>query len=146
VWLFGSDHDSNRPNTYAGIVNEKCEQLAPPAMVNQARDANDGAPDVTYLGGGNFVAGYYSDGGGDVATFPGPGGDYSVALGLPIASGAVLPTLERKLITAVVTPTNIGRPTIATVDSTHALFCAPKGPDRPSDSVECALLDGIGGT
>src|SRR5262249_17973583 len=49
-------------------------------------------------------------------------------------------------ITPVVTPTDIGRPTIATVDASHALFCAPKGPNRPSDSVECALVDGIAGT
>src|SRR6185295_2869698 len=71
VWAYGSDYNSNRPNTYAGIINEKCEHLAAPTMVNIQRDANDGAPDVTYLGGGKFMAGYYSDGGGTAgAGFP----------------------------------------------------------------------------
>lgn len=143
VWLYGSDYNSNRPNTYAGIVSETCEVLAAPQMVSIPRNANDGAPDITYVGGGGFVAGYYSDGDENNTTdlFPGPGGDYSVAMGLQVQNGAVLPTLNRNWIQTVVTPTDIGRPTITTVDQSRALFCAPKGPDRPSDHVECALLD-----
>jgi MYXO-CTERM domain-containing protein len=146
VWLYGSDYKSNRPNTYAGVVNENCEQLAAPTMVNVARDANDGAPDITYLGGGNFVAGYYSDGGGDVtAPFPGQGGRYSVGMGLSLNTSAVLPTLTRTWIKDVISPTDIGRPTITSVDGGHALFCSPKGPNRPSDSVECGLVDSATG-
>ena len=147
VWAYGSDYNSNRPNTYAGIINEKCEQLAAPLMVSTPRDANDGAPDVTYHGGGKFTAGYYSDGGATpTGPFPAPGGRYSVAMGLQVTAGALLPTLARTWIKDVVTPTNIGRPTITTVDKDRALFCSPKGPNRPSDDIECGLVDSNTGT
>jgi hypothetical protein len=146
VWGYGSDYNSPRPNTYAGILNERCDVLSAPQMVNIARDANDGAFDIAHLGDGNFIAGYYSDGGGDVLGFPGPGGDYSVAMGLAVRPGALLPTLERTWITPVVTPTNIGRPTIAAVAPDRGLLCAPKGPNRPSDHIECGLLDTTTGT
>ena len=142
VWGYGSDYQSNRPNTYAGIINEKCEHLAAPAMVNVARDANDGAFDVTYMGNGRFTGAYYSDGGGNVtAPFPAPGGRYSVAMGLQINAGALLPTLSRAWIKDIVTPTNIGRPTVTTVAADRALFCSAKGPNRPSDDIECGLVD-----
>lgn len=147
VWAYGSDYNSNRPNMYAGIINEKCEQSAAPQMMSIPRDANDGAPDVTYLGNGLFTAGYYSDGGDTpTAPFPAPGGRYSVAMGLQVTPGALLPTLARTWIKDIVTPTNIGRPTIATAAPDRALFCSPKGPNRPSDSIECALLDTTTGT
>jgi MYXO-CTERM domain-containing protein len=146
VWMYGSDTNSNRPNTWAGIVNSTCDQVAAPIMVNAPRNANDGAADIQYLGNGHFIGGYYSDG-GDTATapFPAEGGRYSVAMGLTLSSGAVLPTLNRDWIQAIITPTDIGRPTIAPVDQTHGLFCAGKGPNRPSDSIECALVDATNG-
>ena len=157
VWMYGSDYNSNRPNTYAGILNEKCEHLAAPQMVSIERDANDGAPDISYLGNGNFVGGFYSDGNGTAplapytCTAPGvctatPGGDYSVAMGLTVVSGGLLPTLTRPWINAVVTPTNIGRPTVTTVSADRALLCAPKGPDRPSDHIECGLINTTDGS
>lgn len=146
VWLYGSDYDNNRPNTYAGIINERCDHVAAPTMVSIPRDANDGAPDVQYLGNGNFIAGYYSDGGTPTTGFPAEGGDYSVAMGLSLVTTGILPTLERKWIKDVVTPTDIGRPTIAAVSADRALFCAAKGPDRPSDAIECGLIDTVNGT
>jgi MYXO-CTERM domain-containing protein len=149
VVMYGSDSlntEQNRPDTYAGIINENCDWVDPPKMVSIRRDANDGAPDISYLGGGNFVAGYYSDGGTPTTGFPAPGGDYSVAMGLRVVPGALLPTVERTWITPVVTPTNIGRPTLTAVAADRGLFCAPKGPNRPSDHIECALLDTNVGT
>jgi MYXO-CTERM domain-containing protein len=142
VWMFGSDTGDNQPNTYAGVINDKCEQLSAPQMVSIQRNANDGAPDIAYLGNGNFVAGYYSDG-GDTPTgpFPAEGGRYSVAMNLHLDNSQLLPTLTRTWIAPIVTPTNIGRPTIAAVAPDRALFCAPKGPNRPSDHIGCALLD-----
>ena len=147
VWGYGSDFGSNRPNTYAGILNEKCEHLAAPQMVSIPRDANDGAFDIDYVGNGRFIAGYYSDG-GDGPGFPQPGGDYSVAMGLQVnvTAGQLLPTLSRSWILLVVTPTNIGRPTVTAVSGDRAMLCAPKGPNRPSDHIECALLDMANGT
>jgi len=155
VWMYGSDFNNNRPNTYAGILNEKCEQLASPTMVSVPRDANDGAPDISYLGGGKFIAGYYSDGGGEGGLTPEQigkpldpavlatlaGGDYTMAMGISIQNGGLLPTLTRDWLTAVVTPTTIGRPTIATVDGGRGLVCAGKGANRPTDVIECGMLD-----
>jgi hypothetical protein len=159
VWMYGSDYNNNRPNTYAGILNEKCEQLASPIMVNVARDANDGAPDLTYQGGGIFMGSYYSDGGGEGGLTPDQigkpvdpitfatmaGGDYSMAMGLSIDNSGALPTLKRNWLTAVVTPTTIGRPTVATIDATRALLCAGKGANRPTDVIECGMLDTVTG-
>lgn len=146
VWGYGSDYNSNRPNTYVGILSNKCETLAAPTMVSIPRDANDGAFDIDYNAeDDSFVGGYYSDGGDPTTGFPAPGGDYSVAMGLKVTPGALLPTIERTWITPVVTPTNIGRPTVVSAGPGRALFCAPKGPNRPSDSIECALLDTTNG-
>ncbi|MBX3190123.1 MAG: hypothetical protein KF819_24060 [Labilithrix sp.] len=147
--MYGSEslnNEENRPDTYAGILNESCDWLAAPVMVSIRRNANDGAPHTSYLGNGMFLGGYYSDGGDPTTGFPAPGGDYSVAMGLRIVNGGLLPTLERTWITPVVTPTNIGRPTLTAVSNDRGLFCAPKGPQRPSDHIECALLDTNSGT
>ncbi len=152
VWMFGSDTNSNRPNTYAGILNEKCEQLAAPQMVSIPRNANDGAPDIAYLGGGKFIAGYYSDGNDTAAappftcTAPGvctalEGGDYSVAMGLQVNPGALLPTLTRPWIKEVLEVGTQKRPEIAMVSPDRGLMCATKGPNRPADDIECALFD-----
>jgi MYXO-CTERM domain-containing protein len=147
VWMFGSDTNDNQPNTYAGIISPKCEVLAAPQMVSVQRNANDGAPDVSYLGGGNFIAGYYSDGGDTPqGPFPAEGGRYSVGLGLQITPGALLPTLTRTWIAPIITPTDIGRPTIAAADPSTGVFCAPEGPNRPSDHVKCALVNALTGT
>ncbi len=156
VWAFGSrsreldpQNNNDKTNMYAGILSEKCEQLAAPAMMNVKRNANDGAPDVVYMGGGHFTLGYYSDGGdnGGQDTFPNPTGRYSVALGVDIVPGQLLPTLNRTWIKEVVTVTDIGRPTIVKAgDDNRALFCAPYGPNRPSMHIQCALLDTTNGT
>jgi MYXO-CTERM domain-containing protein len=147
VWMYGSDYNDNQPNTYAGIISNKCEVLQAETMVSIQRNANDGAPDVAYLGNGHFVAGYYSDG-GDTPTgpFPAEGGRYSVGMGLTLTQSGLLPTLTRDWIMPVIMPTDIGRPTIAAVDADRALFCAPEGPNRPSDNIGCALLDRATGT
>src|SRR5207244_13446531 len=102
------------------------EQLAAPTMMSVKRNANDGAPDIKYIGGGHFVAGYYSDGTNNtgIDTFPGPGtgidpnstqgedGQYSIAMGIDIVQGSLLPTLNRTWIKPIVLMTDIGRPTI----------------------------------
>jgi len=157
VWMFGSDTNSNRPNTYAGILNEKCEQLAAPQMVSIPRNANDGAPDIAYVGAGKFIAGYYSDGNNTApappftCTAPGvctalEGGDYSVAMGLEVKPGALLPTLERPWIKEVLEVGTQKRPEIAMVAPDRGLMCATKGPNRPADDIECALFDTSNGT
>ena len=132
VWAYGSDYNSNRPNTYAGIINEKCEQLAAPQMVSIARDANDGAPDVTYLGDGKFIAGYYTDGGDTHdGPFPAEGGRYSVAIGLrstPARSSRR--SRARGSRTSSRRRTSAARPSRRSTQD-RALFCAPQGPEPP---------------
>jgi hypothetical protein len=143
VWLYASDAGSNNPNTYAGVIDYKCEKLAQEQVVNVSREANDGAPHIAYLGDGNFVAGYYSDGGPITTGFPAPGGDYAIAMGLSLRSNPH--ALERRWIAPVITPMGIGRATVAAVDASHALLCGAKGPNRPTEDVECVLIDATNG-
>jgi MYXO-CTERM domain-containing protein len=165
VWAFGSDsqtldpNNNNRPNMYAGVISEKCEVLAAPTMMSVKRDANDGAPDVQFIGGNHFILGYYSDGTNNtgVDTFPGPGtgidpnstqgqdGQYSIALGVDLIQGGLLPSLQRTWIKPIVIMTDIGRPTISVVDQNRSLFCAPYGQNRPSTRVQCGLIDNATG-
>jgi MYXO-CTERM domain-containing protein len=143
--MYGSDFNNNRPNTYAGIINEKCEQLAAPQMVSIPRNANDGAPDISYVGNGLFVGAYYSDG-GDGPGFPGAGGDYAVAMGLQVNSGAVLPTLTRSWIQPAIMGGAIMRPSVAVMSDSRVLVAASQGGNRPSVNSEVALLDTHTGT
>lgn len=145
VWGYGSDTNNNRPNTYAGILNERCEQLAAPQMVNIPRDANDGAFDISYVGKGLFVGAYYSDG-GDGPGFPDKGGDYAVAMGLQVNAGAVLPTLTRSWIMPAITGGTIMRPSVAVMSADRVLVAASQGGNRPSINTEVALLDTKTGT
>ncbi|CAN5924220.1 hypothetical protein BH11MYX4_BH11MYX4_58850 [soil metagenome] len=145
VWGYGSDYNNNRPNTYAGIINEKCEVLAAPQMVNIPRNANDGAFDISYVGKGLFVGAYYSDG-GDGPGFPAEGGDYAVAMGLQVNAGAVLPTLTRTWIQPAIMGGAIMRPSVAVMSDSRVLVAASQGGNRPSVNSEVALLDTLTGT
>jgi len=150
VFAFGSDTNNNRPNLYAGIINEKCEQLAAPIMINArqangaSRDANDGATTCTYHGNGNFVCGYYSDGGGKEGPFPAAGGDYQVAVGLKM-SGGVLPTLAVTYHLPVHEGGGQMRYEAARVDDNTAIVCGAQGGDRPPERIQCSLIDAING-
>lgn len=140
VWGYGSDYNNNRPNTYAGIINHRCEHLASPQMVSIPRDANDGAFDVKYVGGGKFVGAYYSDGNGEPA-FPNPGGDYTVTMGLQIEQTGLLPTLKRTWIEGTLMNGAIMRPTVEVVGPDRALVAAAQGGNRPAHNVELAMID-----
>ena len=74
------------------------------------------------------------------------GGDYSVAMGLEVVPGALLPTLSRPWIKEVLEVGTQKRPEIAMVAPDRALLCATKGPNRPADDIECALFDTANGT
>lgn len=152
VWGYGSDYNNNRPNTYAGIINEKCEQLAAPQMVSIPRDANDGAFDIRYLGGGRFVGAYYSDGGngpgwaiGSGEAGVGEGGDYSVAMSLKIEQTGLLPTLKREWIQPVFMNGGIMRPAVEMVGPDRFLIAAAHNGNRPAVDTEVALVDAATG-
>src|SRR5262249_28234363 len=92
------------------------------------------APDIAWNGDGNFTVGYLSTAGN--AT------EAAYALGIKIAKTDVLYNVTRSWITPVVTPSNIGRPTLKPIGATRSLFCAAKGETRPAkEGVECAILD-----
>lgn len=152
---YGSDYNNNRPNTYVMALDKECNILTQPQMISVPRDANDGAFDITFngvnaAGKSIFTSGYYSDGnnGPGVPVTGAPvtpaeikeGGDYSFAVGLALTPGAV-PTLERTYMTPIVTPSDIGRPAIQAIDANRSVYCAAKGPDRPSDDIECGVVN-----
>jgi MYXO-CTERM domain-containing protein len=142
LFTFGSDFDSDRPNLYAGILNNKCEQLAAPKIVSIPRNANDGAPPKPlYFGNGDWGTGYYSDGGGETGPFPAEGGDYGVAVGLHVDQAAILPTLAVTYVKPVLTTGSQIRQTFAKVNDNRAISCGMVGGNRPGDRIECALFD-----
>jgi len=130
VWLYGSNFLTANTQTYAGVLNEKCETASPvPLRISANANNNEGAPDIQYVGNGVFAAGYLSTGGQDI----------SYARGLRLVGGG----LVKDYLTGVVTPANIGRPTIAvSPGEDRALFCAARGDQRPPEmGVQCAWLD-----
>lgn len=148
VWGYGSDYNNNRPNTYAGILNEKCEHLASPQMVSIPRDANDGAFTISYLGGGKFAAAYYSDGGNGPGWMPGSGaagamegGDYAVAMGLQIEQAGLLPSLKRTFIEPVQMNGGIMRASVMAVAPDRFLLASAHNGNRPAHDVEVSMVD-----
>ncbi len=161
VWAYGSDYNDNRPNTYVGAINHLCATVANPVMVNaksttelpqpsvvtaddnnvptQTIDNNDGAPDISYNGNGQFTVGYLSTAGN--AT------EVSYALGVQLTKSDLLYSIKRNWITPVVYPSNIGRPTVKAISADRSLFCAAKGDNRPAEvGVECAVLNATDGS
>jgi hypothetical protein len=129
VWTFGSNHpDQQNVSTYAGVVDHMCQEVSNPIRISNNYNANEGAPDIVYNGNGTFTAGYLSQGSQDI----------SYARLLTKSGGS----LQKGFLKSVVTPANIGRPTIVPLGNDRSLFCAAKGDFRPpEDGVSCALLD-----
>ena len=129
VWTFGSNHpDQQNVQTYAGVVDHMCHEVSQPIRISNNYNNNEGAPDIVYNGNGRFTAGYLSQGSQDVS--------YARLL---TKNGS---SLQKGFLLGVVTPANIGRPTIVPMGQDRSLFCAAKGDFRPpEDGVSCALLD-----
>jgi len=129
VWTFGSNHpDQYTVQTYAGVLDETCKEVSQPIRISANDNNNEGAPDIVYNGNGVFTAGYLSQGGQDI----------SYARLLTKSGGS----LQKGFLKNVVTPANIGRPSIVALSQTRSLFCAAKGDNRPpEDGVSCAMLD-----
>jgi hypothetical protein len=129
VWTYGSDDFfENTVQTYAGVIDETCNEVSSPIRISNNFNNNEGAPDIVYNGGGRFTAGYLSQGSSDI----------SYARGLTKSGGS----LEKGFLDAVVTPANIGRPAIVAISANRSLFCAAKGDQRPPEvGVNCAMMD-----
>jgi MYXO-CTERM domain-containing protein len=138
VLIYGSDKmQPARTQTYVGVLDAMCSMKVQPFRISQNPNRNEGAPTIVSNGGGVFTAGYLSA----------HGGGYSIAVGLNLSkdnNGNL--HLDKTWATDVVTPCNIGRPTITAVSPTRSLFCAAKGDNRPADDgVECGWLDTTNG-
>lgn len=134
VWTFGYAENNGSTQTYAQAIDPSCQPLGDRALISDAAsNAQQGAPDVRYVSGDRFVAGYYHDGNGD---------DHTYARGLALGPGGVLQADYR---VAAVDDTSIGRPTIATYGE-KALICAARGDERPpEDGVACAWINAVSG-
>jgi MYXO-CTERM domain-containing protein len=114
-----------------------CKVTSAPIRISENNNNNEGAPagvfNQTMGGDSYFTFGYLSQGGDDI----------SYARGLVLHADG---TLEKTYLTNVVTPANIGRPTIAATSADRSMFCAAKGDNRPPEvGIECAYLDAISG-
>lgn len=130
VLLYGSNFLTANTQTYATVLDETCGmESAVPLRISANANNNEGAPDIQYVGNGVFAAGYLSTGGQDI----------SYARGLRLLGDS----LVKDYLTGVVTPANIGRPTIAvSPGESRALFCSARGDQRPPEmGVQCAWLD-----
>jgi MYXO-CTERM domain-containing protein len=144
VWMFGSDTNSNRPNTYAAVTDEQCHTVTAPQMVNMPMNSNDGAPSIAFNGIVNGVSkftGAYLETGGTL--------DQVYAMGLSLSANAdgVTMNLSRDWIQgAVFSPSNIGRPTMVADNLNRTVICASEGNNRPPEKgVACAYLDSMSG-
>jgi uncharacterized protein (TIGR03382 family) len=132
-WVYGSDNNSANTRTYVTAVDHMCNTVMDPQRISLDDNNNEGAPDIAVNGAGTITAGYLSTG----------ENDRSIAVGLKtIDLGGGQVDVEQTYHTTVVTPSNIGRPTIVAQDEGYSLFCAAKGNNRPpEDGVQCARLD-----
>jgi len=132
-WVYGSDNNSANTKTYVTAVDHMCNTVMDPQKISQDNNNNEGAPDIAVNGAGTITAGYLSTG----------ENDRSIAVGLKVIDlGGGQVDVEQTYHTTVVTPSNIGRPSIVTQDEGYSLFCAAKGNNRPpEDGVECARID-----
>lgn len=139
VWSFGSDSGPGsigNTQTYTGVLDNMCNELAAPIRVSNNNNNNQGAPDLVYQGAGMWVNGYYDNNAGR-----------TYARGLTLDDSSGTPVLTKHFLTVTTTPSNIGRPTIATIAPDRALVCAAKGDQRPpEDGVECTLINSTDGT
>jgi uncharacterized protein (TIGR03382 family) len=137
LFVFGSDHDSANVETYASVLDENCNVLMDAKQVSTTNGNNNAAAELTFSGttptGSLFTGGYLS------AT----NDDTSMAMGLEVIDlGGGEVEVERTILTGVVSPSNIGRPTIVRHDDEHSIFCAAQGNNRPpEDGIRCALLN-----
>ncbi|MFO0550596.1 MAG: hypothetical protein U0271_19535 [Polyangiaceae bacterium] len=137
VWLYGTDTNNANTQTYVSAVDHMCQPIMEPKKISANNNNNEGAPDIAYNGENYFTGGYLSTGENDI----------SIAVGLHLVDlGGGQVTVEKTYSKNVVTPANIGRPTITAASPDRSLFCAAKGNNRPpEEGVQCAWMDAITG-
>lgn len=135
IWTWGYAENGGSTETYVQGIDEMCQPVTDVVRVSNNNGNNNGAPDLIDAGSGYLVVGYYSN--GDQQT-------YVRGVSLQEGGGLELSPTFRK---TVVTPSNIGRPTMAVVSADRALVCAAQGDNRPpEDGVACTLFNPMDGT
>lgn len=138
VWVYGSDNNNANVQTYAQVINEKCEALTEHVRISANANNNEGAPDIAFNGTvdvngvptGRFTSGYLS------------AGNNVVAVGLNVTYEGGQAEIKKVYGKNIINPANIGRPTILSMGKDRSLFCAAQGDQRPpEDGISCALLD-----
>ncbi|MFO0722617.1 MAG: hypothetical protein U1E65_02460 [Myxococcota bacterium] len=142
LWVYGSNDNQTNVQTYAEVLNYDCTQATTDRLrISRDANTNEGAPEVSFNGmrNGKYVltAGYLS------ATNNGQ----SRAVGLEVEVTGTTATINDTYNRNIVSPANIGRPTIAKVSTDRSLFCSSKGNNRPpEEGVECALVNTTDGS
>jgi MYXO-CTERM domain-containing protein len=130
IWTWGYAKNGGSTETYAQVLDETCQPVTDVVRISNNDGNNNGAPDLLDAGDGYLSIGYYSN--GDQRTY---------VRGVSLQKGGGV-ELEPTYRTTVVTPSNIGRPTMVTASEDRALVCAAKGDNRPpEDGVECAYYN-----
>lgn len=129
---YGSDSDNGNVQTYAVLLDEGCNVVGKRVRVSQNGNNNQGAPWHVDMSAGRFVVGYYDSNAQRTYVRPGRVDDTDPKSPKLELTGDSL---------TVVTPSNIGRPSIASMANDRALVCAAKGNNRPpEDGVQCAYV------
>lgn len=134
VWAHGHNVNGGNTQTYVQAIDAMCNQLSDTVMISDANsNANQGAPEIRFLSGDIFVAGYYYDG----------DDDHTYARGITLSPDSSSITATFRI--AAVDDNSIGRPAIATYGD-RALVCASRGDNRPPEvGVACAWLNAVTG-
>jgi len=70
VWAHGHNENGGNTQTYAQAIDFMCNPLGDAVMISDAgSNAQQGAPDIRFLSGDRFIAGYYHDGNDDDHTY-----------------------------------------------------------------------------
>jgi MYXO-CTERM domain-containing protein len=129
-----SDDNNGNVQTYVAVLDARSCQLDTEWLrISNNNNNNQGAPDCVVTDGNRAVCGYYDN--NDQRMYA-RGITYDPATN----------TLAKDWLTVVVTPSNIGRPTVAQPSADRTFLCAAKGNNRPPEmGVECALLNSLTG-
>jgi MYXO-CTERM domain-containing protein len=131
VWAYGyAENNDDQTQTYVQALDEMCNPMTEPLRISQNNNNNQGAPELAYAGEGYITAGYYDN--NDQRT-------YYRQLALQTGGGVSLEALNDSQ--TVITPSDIGRPSIAQ-SGEYSLLCAAKGELRPpEDGVACSYIN-----
>lgn len=138
IWGYGTNETNGNTRTYVQGINNKCVTTTERLRISEDNDQNENAMTIAYNANGYFTAGYLSTANNDKDA------SYAVVLKQSIDAGTQ--KIDKMALTKVVSPSNIGRPSIVEAGPGKAFFCASKGNNRPPEKgVECALLDAVSG-